>query len=34
MLLGMVFHARMIGVADFNQNIMACSIILPRSNCC
>ncbi|RCV06365.1 hypothetical protein SETIT_1G157200v2 [Setaria italica] len=27
MLLGMVFHARMIDVADFNHNIMACSII-------
>nr|TKW15293.1 LOW QUALITY PROTEIN: hypothetical protein SEVIR_5G228100v2 [Setaria viridis] len=34
MLLDMVFHARMIDVADFNQNIMACSIILPRPNCC
>ncbi|RCV29236.1 hypothetical protein SETIT_5G468200v2 [Setaria italica] len=29
MLLGMVFHAQMIDVADFNHKIMACSIILP-----
>nr|TKW14488.1 hypothetical protein SEVIR_5G171400v2 [Setaria viridis] len=34
MLHGMVFHARMIDIADFNHNIMACSIILPRPNCC
>ncbi|RCV18493.1 hypothetical protein SETIT_3G305200v2 [Setaria italica] len=25
MLLGMIFHARMIDVADFNHKIMACS---------